>query len=225
MNRRTEEEFKFLTEYLECEIKYQEVSDGLDVYVIPTIGDVELPTYRVHFEDFDTDDESMQVKSDMSVGRLTSALKDVVTSGEASPLRDKLNQGFNNIRLHSTKSEKDKLIEDFQKKDFRANLNLVEMKFRNIEVEPNIEEQSLGLYFVDGNKGVKIADVDRNTNPVVVVNAFKEKVNHTVSSTFVTALRNQIREFKELFSEEVREDVANRRKKDLEKYGKSKKAK
>lgn len=216
MNRRTEEEYKFIDEYLDCEIAYEHVSNGIDMYATPSLAGVELDRFKVHFYDRKDDEQALQVKTDMTIGRLNKALKDIVVSGKASPLRDKMNQGFNNIRLHAVPDKQDKVIEDFKNKDFRAEMTLVEMKFTNIEVRANIDEQSLTLFYVDGNKGVEVTNVDRNSNVVNVVNSFKEKANFEVSPSFVTALRNQIREFKELFAEDVHDEVAERRKKELQ---------
>ena len=111
----------------------------------------------------------------------------------------------------------ERIVNEFENLDFRNELNLIDTKFKDIEVVPDMEHTSLQLYYRDGDRNRLAANVDKDSNVVKIISDFKEKFDYEPSDVFTRALRNQIREFKELFSEELVEKKNKERQTEIDK--------
>lgn len=213
MNERTKNDMELIQRFLECDVKYQKGEDDITFFVEGKLGETKFPAYRVVFKDTTGDDDALEALSDMAIGRFTQELLKTVQTFEASELRDMINMGLSTLRDKDL-SETQQIVSDFQNTDFRSQLNLLDTHFNNIEVEPVIEESKLNIYYTHNGVRTFITDVNKDSNVVRVMHAFDDKVNKEPSTTFITALRNQIREFKDLF----RDELIEKKKKEAEKY-------
>lgn len=203
LNNRTTNDIKLLQKHLEADIQYQKSDEDITFFVVGELGKVKLPPFRVVFKTNNDDDETIEALSDMALGRLTSELMKVIQDTNRSDLKDTLNKGLAEVRDNDKPDETDSAINEFNKTDFRSQLTLLDTHFKNIEVEPIIEEQKLDIYYVNNDVKTFITSIDKDSNVIRVLTAFTDKVKYEPNDVFVTALKNQIREFKELFRDEL----------------------
>lgn len=203
MNNRTTNDIKLLQKYLEADIQYQKSDEDITFFVVGELGKVKLPPFRVVFKTNNDDDETIEALSDMALGRLTNELMKVIQDTNRSDLKDTLNKGLAEVRDNDKPDETDSAINEFNKTDFRSQLTLLDTHFKNIEVEPIIEEQKIDVYYVNNDVKTFITSIDKDSNVIRVLTAFTDKVKYEPNDVFVTALKNQIREFKELFRDEL----------------------
>lgn len=203
MNNRTTNDIKLLQKYLEADIQYQKSDEDITFFVVGELGEVKLPPFRVVFKTNNDDDETIEALSDMALGRLTNELMKVIQDTNRSDLKDTLNKGLAKVRDNDKPDETDSAINEFNKTDFRSQLTLLDTHFKNIEVEPIIEEQKIDVYYVNNDVKTFITSIDKDSNVIRVLTAFTDKVKYEPNDVFVTALKNQIREFKELFRDEL----------------------
>lgn len=221
MNNRVQNDIRLLQKHLVCDVKYQKSDKDITFFVKGQIGEVELPIYRMVLDSTKDDAETLEAWSDMAMGRLTQELIQVVSSTERSDLRDTLNKGLAIVRDRDEPDDTDKTVEEFNNTDFRSQLNLLDTRFNDIKVVPIIDEAKLDLYFTKNDAETYIASVNKDSNVIRVLTAFTEKVKYKPSETFVNALRNQIREFKEVFRDNlIAEKEEKLKKKEAKENGK-----
>lgn len=199
MNERIKSDLRLLHKYLECDVQYNDFGDKIEFHVLGKLGDTDLPEYKILIKSANRDDESMEAWADMAIGYATQAFINLIQSTEASKERDVLNKGLAQVRYHEPFDE-DKIketINDFEKTDFRSKLNLIDNHFKGIKTEPDFDNFAMVVYHEKDGKYHKVVSVDRNSNVVEVIDKLK-KDGYNATETFVTAVRNQIREFKEV---------------------------
>lgn len=217
MSHRDEEDIKLLQKYLNCDVKYRFYDVGVEFYIDATIAGQPLPTYRVAYNGTDSSEERLTVLSDMTIGHLTTALINAIKNHEQSELRDAINKGLRYASMVNQPEGEERIVNEFENLDFRNELNLIDTKFKDIEVVPDMEHTALQLYYRDGDRNRLAANVDKDSNVVKIISDFKEKFDYEPSDVFTRALRNQIREFKELFSEELVEKKNKERQTEIDK--------
>lgn len=217
MNERTKNDLKLLNDNLICDTSYERNGKQLKIFIQATLGDVKMPVYKVAVDCKRDDFDVIYNATEMGMGRLNNALIQAVKSTEVSDLKDTINRGLAYIRKNGKENEHDKIIKQFKNRDFRADLNLIEIDFKGLVVEPDLDNIKLNLYIKkdeDDNELIKATSVDKDSQVVRVVNSLN-KFGYKVSDVFLLALRNQIREFKELFSEELIAKKKEQREKEL----------
>lgn len=213
VSNRVKNDLRILQDYLKVDVEYTTSHNDDDILYIFVLtgylGETKLPKYHVttKVKEFinmsDRYDEKVQGLIDMAIGRYSSALSELIKSNEASPERDQLNLGIRDVIEHEVDDDEDKKIKDFKNIDFRSQLNFIDNHFDDIKAVPDFDDPSFKLYYTKGGKETYVATVNADSNVVKVISALKEKAGYEPSSVFVNALRNQIREFKDLFVDEI----------------------
>lgn len=215
MNQRIENDIRLLQKYLEADIKYQKSETDITFFVEGEIGETKLPAYRIVFKTNKDDTESIEAMSDMALGRLTTELMKVIQDNNKSELKDTLNKGLAVVRENDKPDKTDNTIDKFNNTDFRSQLNLLDTNFKNIKVVPIIDEQKIDLYYIHNGSETFIDSVNKDSNVLRVLTSFTNMVKYKPTEVFVDALRNQIREFKELFRDNLIEQKEKEQKEDI----------
>lgn len=215
LNQRIENDIRLLQKYLEADIKYQKSETDITFFVEGEIGETKLPAYRIVFKTNKDDTESIEAMSDMALGRLTTELMKVIQDNNKSELKDTLNKGLAVVRENDKPDKTDNTIDKFNNTDFRSQLNLLDTNFKNIKVVPIIDEQKIDLYYIHNGSETFIDSVNKDSNVLRVLTSFTNMVKYKPTEVFVDALRNQIREFKELFRDNLIEQKEKEQKEDI----------
>lgn len=213
MNNRIKNDLRILNEYLTADIEYRHEKKGnkhIYTFVLTgMLGETKLPKYQIPIilddwvEMSDEFDDRVEGMKDLAMGHYATALANLIRSDEASPERDMLNAGLRDVTMHEVDGKREKVIKKFKNQDQKAQINLLDNVFKHIKVEPDFENTTLKLYYTNNGNDTFISEVGKDSNAVAIATKYLDITGNEMPETVVLAVKNQIREFRDLFRDEL----------------------
>lgn len=214
-----------MTRHLEADISYERTDNGLMFYVGSSLGGVKMPVWKIamKLKNDDYADDNIKALSELALSRCYGALKKAYLDDENNDIKRKINEGLMKYHGEDIKDNISDTIDNFTRNDFASQLNLIDFKFKHIIALPNVKDKCINLFYTkepneeDVQNSEFVCRVDRKSNFAKIIETFKKEFDYELNDVVVDAIKNQIREFNKLFSEEVRQNIINKRNKELEK--------